>query len=271
MIYYQYHIFFTNNLICSYYGIPMPICIILEHKDDAIFVKSVVLLSPILVVQVHMVKKCVVTFERDGVFWCVALRGYALFLFRGTFMCDISSYGTEPTTYETEQEQTCCFFGHRKIEDTEQLRNRLYNIIEELIIYNKVETFLVGSKSDFDDLCREVIGELRQKYTHIKRVYVRAEYPYISEDYKQHLLKRCEVTYFPIRAVEAGRAVYVERNCEMIDKSLYCIAYYTEDYAPLRRRNSRRDLCDYQPKSGTQLAYEYAEQKKKHIINVAEQ
>ena len=61
----------------------MPICIILEHKDDANFVKSVVLLSPILVVQVHMVKKCVVTFERDGVFWCVALRGYALFYYRG--------------------------------------------------------------------------------------------------------------------------------------------------------------------------------------------
>ena len=61
----------------------MPICIILEHKDNAIFVKSVCPLSPILVVQVHMVKKCVVTFGRDGVFWCVTLQGYALFYYRG--------------------------------------------------------------------------------------------------------------------------------------------------------------------------------------------
>ena len=186
-------------------------------------------------------------------------------------MSEQLSYGTEPTTYETDQEKTCCFFGHRKIENTEQIRSNLYNAIKELIIYNKVETFLVGSKSDFDDLCREVVGELRQKYPHIKRVYVRAEYPYISESYKEHLLRRCEVTYYPLRAVEAGRAVYVERNCEMIDKSKYCIAYYTEGYAPPTRKNSKRDLIPYQPKSGTQIAYEYAEKKKKHIINVAEQ
>ncbi len=186
-------------------------------------------------------------------------------------MSELSSYGTEPTTYETDQEQTCCFFGHRKIENAEEVRSKLSAIIEDLIYNKEVNTFLVGSKSDFDDLCREVIGELRQKYPHIKRVYVRAEFPYISEDYKKHLLKRCEITYYPLRAVEAGRAVYVERNCEMIDKSLYCVVYYTEGYAPPRRRNSRRDLCDYQPKSGTRLAYEYAEKKKKHIINVAEQ
>ncbi len=185
-------------------------------------------------------------------------------------MSDISSYGTEPTTYETEQEQTCCFFGHRKIEDTEQLRSKLYKIIEELITYNEVETFLVGSKSDFDSLCREVIGELRQKYHHIKRVYVRAEYPYISESYKEHLLKRCEITYYPLRAVEAGKAVYVERNCEMIDKSKFCVVYYTEGYAPPTRKNSKKDLFAYQPKSGTQIAYEYAKKKKKHIINVSE-
>jgi len=181
-----------------------------------------------------------------------------------------SSYGTEPTTYETDQEQTCCFFGHRKIENAEEVQSKLYNIIEELITYNKVETFLVGSKSDFDSLCREVVGELRQKYSHIKRVYVRAEYPYISESYKEHLLKKCEITYYPLRAVEAGRAVYVERNCEMIDKSAFCVVYYTEEYAPPTRKNSKRDLMPYQPKSGTQIAYEYAKKKKKHIKNVSE-
>lgn len=183
-------------------------------------------------------------------------------------MSDISSYGTEPSTYETIQEQTCCFFGHRKIEDTEQLRSKLYKIIEELITYNKVETFLVGSKSDFDSLCREVVGELRQKYPHIKRVYVRAEYPYISESYKKHLLKRCEITYYPLRVVEAGKAVYVERNCEMIDKSAFCVVYYAEKYMPPTRKNSKSDLIPYQPKSGTAVAYGYAVRKNKKIINV---
>ena len=43
---------------------------------------------------------------------------------------------------------------------------------------------------------------------------------------------------------------------------------YDENYAPPRRRNSRRDLTDYQPKSGTRLAYDYAVKKGKEIINV---
>lgn len=35
-----------------------------------------------------------------------------------------------------------------------------------------------------------------------------------------------------------------------------------------RHKNSRRDLFDYQPKSGTTVAYDYAVKKKKEIINV---
>ena len=66
----------------------------------------------------------------------------------------------------------------------------------------------------------------------------------------------------------AGKASYVERNQEMINKSDFCVVYYDENYAPPRRRNSRRDLTDYQPKSGTRLAYDYAVKKGKEIINV---
>ena len=70
--------------------------------------------------------------------------------------------------------------------------------------------------------------------------------------------------------IDAGKAAYVERNYEMIDKSNFCVIYYDENYTPPRRRNSRRDLTDYQPKSGTKLAYEYAKRKKAKIINVLE-
>ena len=43
----------------------------------------------------------------------------------------------------------------------------------------------------------------------------------------------------------------------MINKSDYCIVYYDENYLPPRRKNSRRDITDYQPKSGTAVAYDY--------------
>ena len=70
------------------------------------------------------------------------------------------------------------------------MQKKLYKIIEDLIIYNNTETFLFGSKSDFDELCREVVTRLKQKYPHIRRVYVRAEHPKISEDYRAYLAER---------------------------------------------------------------------------------
>lgn len=167
-----------------------------------------------------------------------------------------------------EEQKTCCFFGHRKIAYTEQLRERLYKIIEELILYNNVSVFLFGSKSDFDKLCLSVVTNLKEKYPHIQRVYVRAEYPHINDDYMAYLLQSYEYTYFPQRAINAGKAIYVERNYEMIDRSNICIVYYKNDYEPPKRKNSRRDLTDYQPKSGTKIAYEYAQRKKKDIIHL---
>lgn len=69
----------------------------------------------------------------------------------------------------------------------------------------------------------------------------------------------------------AGRASYVERNQEMINHSKFCVVYYDENYLPPRRKNSRRNLFNYQPKSGTRLAYDYARKKEKFIINLATQ
>ena len=67
----------------------------------------------------------------------------------------------------------------------------------------------------------------------------------------------------------AGKASYVERTQEMIKKSDFCIMYYDKNYTPPRRRNSKRDLTDYQPKSGTKIAYDYAVKKGLVISNIA--
>ncbi len=68
----------------------------------------------------------------------------------------------------------------------------------------------------------------------------------------------------------AGKASYVERNKAMTDDSDICILYYKEGYLPQRRKRSIKDLGDYQPKSGTSLAYQYIKSKGKRYINVVE-
>ena len=169
-------------------------------------------------------------------------------------------------------EKTACFFGHRKIDITDELKTTLYKEIECLIVDDKIETFLFGSKSEFDNICYKVVSDLKNKYPYIQRVYVRAEFEYIdgegSRAYREGLMELYEHTYYPESVSGTGKAVYVKRNEYMVDNSSICVVYYDENYMPPRRKQSRRDLTDYQPKSGTGVAYKYAEQKKRKIVNI---
>ena len=151
---------------------------------------------------------------------------------------------------------TCCFIGHRTITVTEELKIHLYEIIENLIVEKNVDTFLFGSKSQFNSLSYETVTKIKEKYPHIKRIYVRAEFPQININYKTYLLEKYEDTYYPQKLLKAGKAAYVERNHEMIDKSLFCIIYYQEGYLPKNR------------KSGTKLALVYAINKNREVIKL---
>ena len=151
------------------------------------------------------------------------------------------------------KEKTCCFFGHRKINETEELKLKLYDIIEKLIVDENVDTFLFGSKSRFNDLCYEIVSKIKEKYPHIKRIYVRAEYTDIDEQYTNYLLEFFEDTYYPEHIRNSGKASYVERDYEMINKSHYCIVYYDEPNAPTTRKSGTKIALDYAIKKGKQI------------------
>ena len=169
---------------------------------------------------------------------------------------------------DENRQYSCCFIGHRKLDVTFELTERLRNEIEYLITKEKIETFYFGSKSEFDDLCYDIVTGLKDKYPYIKRIYVRSVYPELSEEFEAYFLKHYEKSYCPYKLKGAGKSAYVERNQEMINKSDYCIFYYDENYLPPRRKQSKRSLTDYQPESGTKIACTYAIKKKKIIINV---
>ena len=65
------------------------------------------------------------------------------------------------------QEKTCCFIGHRTIDATEELKRKLTETIEKLITEEKVDTFLFGSKSEFNTLCLELVTALKEKYPNV--------------------------------------------------------------------------------------------------------
>ena len=178
----------------------------------------------------------------------------------------------------------CCFIGHREIENEIEIERILRILIEDLIVNNGVDTFLFGSRSDFNYLCLSIVTELKKKYPHIKRVgyscrsecyYLESEREkwekYYSEKQNKEVHLYCvDEEYDHKTKYTAGKASYVERNKAMIDDSDLCVVYYKEDYLPEKRKYSKRHLTYYQPKSGTRLAFEYIKQRRKDYVNVAE-
>lgn len=175
----------------------------------------------------------------------------------------------------------CCFIGHRTIELTQELTQRVKSVIEKLILEYSVGVFLFGSRSEFDTLCLSIVTELKEKYPYIKRIAYtcqsegcilqaeKAKWDRVySSFYNTPTDLLCVDEEFEYKSkYTAGRASYVERNQAMIDNSDYCVFYYNENYKPPQRQYFKKSPY-YQTKSGTQLAYQYAKRKKKSIINI---
>jgi len=66
-------------------------------------------------------------------------------------------------------ENICCFIGHREINVTDELKEKLRVVIEHLITDESIDTFLFGSKSHFDALCYDIVTETKKKHPHIKK------------------------------------------------------------------------------------------------------
>ena len=181
-------------------------------------------------------------------------------------------------------QKTCCFIGHRNAKLNESQLEILKNIIEDSIVNKNVQIFLFGSRSTFDSICHSIVTDLKEKYPYIQRrcytcrhetCTLESEKEYWENVYSEwcqkgiHLLGVEEEVEHKTKWT-SGKASYVERNQAMIDDSDICVFYYDENYKPEERKYSKRCVCTYQPNSGTQLAYKYAKQKKKEIINVFE-
>lgn len=66
--------------------------------------------------------------------------------------------------------KSCCFIGHREINESAELKKNLQKLLSDLI--NKgVKEFVFGDHSAFNDLCYLEITELK-KYTLKSKEYI---------------------------------------------------------------------------------------------------
>lgn len=152
--------------------------------------------------------------------------------------------------------KSCSIIGHRYVEATDDLKTNIMQTVRHLIINDGITDFLFGSRSVFKDLCYDVITELKKEFDYIRRIYVRAEYPNITEHYYNYLKRFYEDSYF-YSDTHNGRLNYIKRNEKIIDESEVCLFYYNAEYKVASKT-----------KSGTHLAYKYAQRKNKKIINL---
>lgn len=150
----------------------------------------------------------------------------------------------------------CLFFGHRKIVITEELKEKLKAIIEDLIVNHNVLTFLFGSRSDFDYLCHLVVTELKEKYPNIKRLsYTCRSETCTLESERAHweevysYFRKEKVTLLGVEEeiehktkYTSGRVSYVERNQAMINDSDYCMFFTMMKTTNLKCENALNDV-----------------------------
>lgn len=177
-----------------------------------------------------------------------------------------------------------CFIGHRSVNGAEQVTSKLIDVVSSLIAKG-ADTFLFGSRSEFDYLCWETVTALKEKYQNIKRICYNEprEVSFTSKEERENCerifsqIVKHEVHYADYeesvnsqKALKANKNAYIMRNQEMIDKSDVCVFYYNRDYMPHIRKSSNKYLSAHRPQSGTAIAFIYAIRKKKLIINIYE-
>lgn len=154
---------------------------------------------------------------------------------------------------------TVACIGHRHIPQTQELADKVQAAVYALVVEEHANTFLFGSKSEFNDLCWRAVTSVRQEFPDIRRIYVRSAYPYVSEAYLEYLLSLYDETYFPPQIEGAGYRSYVKRNQEMIGKCDVLFCYYSDEHV--------EKMC--RP-SGTGVAVRYARKNGKRIWNIWE-
>lgn len=181
------------------------------------------------------------------------------------------------------ERKSCCFIGHRDVEDTEELRTAILQCVTHLIVNENVRNFHFGSRSAFDTICHSIVSNLQKKYRQpptcieLKRIFYACkseglvtpeEKPKIDALLSGYYRKNISVLAHEARVQvypswKAGKASYIVRNQYMVDQSDFVVFYYDKNRTPPVSKNGKTN-------SGTCLVYDYAKKKKdeKQIINL---
>ena len=143
------------------------------------------------------------------------------------------------------------FCGHSKASFSCEEISLLNNLLENKITNEGANTFYLGEFGDFDNLCYSVLRTLKNKYKHIKLVFIT---PYIYPNYskaKYATEKYDEIIFPPLETIPIKFAIS-KRNEWMVDNADFVVAYVKLSFG------------------GAEQMLAYAKRKGKEYINIAD-
>ena len=152
-----------------------------------------------------------------------------------------------------ETNRICSFFGHRDIQETDQLYTAATTEILKAVDFG-CRTFYFGGYGNFDHLCYKIVTKIKEKNPklNISRIYCVNRESYLRKPTRYfNRADYDEIVYLMPSFDGWYKSIYF-RNCAMIDQS-DIILFYAED-----RENS-----------GAYKAYQYAKRKNKKVVNLA--
>lgn len=152
-----------------------------------------------------------------------------------------------------------CFIGHRNVFKYNEIREKLYYIVEQEIKQG-CKFFTMGTHGEFDKLALSVCRELRNIYkgieievviTSLKKIKTIIDHDPIFGDEKYIPYSDVKTTMYDIEEEHYKRRIIVS-NQKMIDNcdTLICYVNPTKTYG------------------GAIIAYKYAKKKGLHIVNL---
>ena len=119
--------------------------------------------------------------------------------------------------------KSCAFFGHRDM-DYEPQRERIREVLIDLIEREGVTQFYSGNRGNFDRICSELVHELKTIYPQIRNTMVLSYHP--TKDFKLPVYYDDSV-YLLDRSVPHAYAILVtnERLVEITDIIVSGVVY----------------------------------------------
>lgn len=125
-------------------------------------------------------------------------------------------------------DKCCTFFGHRTCPS--EIKQKLYDVLENLITNEGVKVFYVGNQGSFDKIVCSVLERLSKDYPHIVCTVVLAYFPTENKD---NLFKLQDGigTIYPEGIETAPKRFAIDwRNRWLLKQADYVVTYITHSW-----------------------------------------